>query len=871
MEMPASTPMMKQYREIKKDYPDSILFYRMGDFYEMFGEDALIASKVMNIALTSRDKRADNPVPMCGVPYHALASYLPKMIQNGHKVAICEQMEDPKQAKGVVRREVVRIVTPGAVMEPVLLEDKSHNFLAAVAPSNRGFGLAVVDLSTGLFRVSEFIGERSLRELEHELDRASPKQVLAPDNLEDIHPPLARSLGGSYGACIDRIEGWLFDYENARGAVLEQFNVASLDGFGLEGMDLAVIAAGVAVSYLKDTQKSSLEQINSLTIHNHTDTMPIDPATRRNLELTHDLVNNSRKGSLLDCMDVTRTSMGARTLAEWILRPLIDPEKIGDRLAVVRSFKDNTTLLDSLRDILKQVGDLERITGRVTLKNCSPRDLLALGRSLKPLPGIKTQVQTVNGALALAWLESWDNLSDLCSLLEESISDEPPIHARDGGAIRKGFSKRLDDLKSIQSDSRKLLIELEEHERSRTGITGLRVKYNKVYGYFMEVSRRQAQQAPEDWMRKQSLVNSERFVSPRLKELEEKILGAQESAMELELDIFEKVRTRAASEVSRVQAMASIVGEIDVLSSLAQLARERNYVEPEIDDGDVIEIKQGRHPVLERAGLAERFVPNDASLNRGERMLSVVTGPNMAGKSTFIRQTAIICLMAQVGSFVPALSAKIGVCDRVFTRVGAQDHLQRGQSTFMVEMNETALILNNATSRSLVILDEIGRGTSTFDGISIAWAVAEHLHNLGARTLFATHYHELAELADSLQGVCNLSMAVREWNDEIIFLRKVVEGGADKSYGIQVARLAGLPGEVITRAGEILTQLEADELDSSGHPKLRAKDASGREERQPDLFIPRTSVLDERLRSLDINTMTPVEALNKLAEWKKQL
>lgn len=867
----STTPMMKQFWAIKKNHPDAILFYRMGDFYEMFGDDAVTASKVMNIALTTRDKASANPIPMCGVPYHALSNYLPKMISKGYKVAICEQVEDPRVAVGVVKREVIRVVTPGTVTEPSLLEDKSFNFLAAVAPGKRGFGLAVADLSTGLFRVCELIGERSLLDLEYELDKTCPKQILIPDNLEESHPPLSRALALQYGAILDKLDAWTFGFDNARQAILTQFNVASLDGFGLQSMEQAVRAAGAAISYLRDTQKSSVGQISKIVIHNPSDTMPLDPATSRNLELTRNLADSSPQGTLLSVLDDTKTAMGGRELKEWLLRPLVRAGAICDRLSVVKSLHDDNQLLDAIQDKLSEMGDLERIAGRVTVKTCSPRDLLSLSMSLKPLPQLRELVEGIGASKAKSWMDRWDDLKGLNDYLSRAVSDEPPAHMRDGGAIRPGFSKQLDKLKALQSNSRKLLVQLEEDEKAKTGLTGLKVKYNKVYGYFIEISRRHASSVPDDWMRKQSLVNTERYVSPRLKQLEEKILSATEEAMKLELKLFEEVRAEAAAHAKRAQAMAAIIGELDALSSLSSVAVSNNYVEPVIDEGDDIEIKGGRHPILELAGLDERFVPNDALFDLDTGKLQIITGPNMAGKSTYIRQVAIITLMAQTGSFVPADSARIGLADRIFTRVGAQDHLQKGQSTFMVEMNETALILNNATSRSLIILDEIGRGTSTFDGISIAWAVAEYIHKVGARTLFATHYHELTELADSLSGVRNLSVAVKEWDDEIVFLRKIVEGGADKSYGIQVARLAGLPAEVIKRAGEILIQYETNQLDSSGHPKLKAKEAEGQAGPQADLFTANVSEVEQELEKIDIENLTPLEALNRLSELKKKL
>jgi DNA mismatch repair protein MutS len=864
------TPMMRQYMDLKRQRPDAILFFRMGDFYEMFGEDAVTASKILNIALTTRDKGSESQVPMCGVPHHAVEGYLAKMIRSGYKVAVCDQMEDPRFAKGIVKREITRVVTPGAVMEPALLEDRSHNFLAAVAPGRRGFGLAAADVSTGLVWVMEFTGDNAIGDLENELDRLEARQILAPNSVNEISPPLARVLG-AFGGVVDRVEDWTFDRETARSVLLERFRVANLDGFGLTEMDLATSAAGAVVHYLAETQKGAIAHLNRIVVKNPSDHMLLDQATRRNLELARNIMDGGREGSLLGLLDETVTPMGGRILKEWILAPLTGVTAIRERQETVRAFFENSPMMDSARETMTGLGDMERAVGRAAGPNCSPRDLLALKEALLRLPALRSALEPLETSIGSAWKSMWEEMGELAALLTRAVSPNAPAHARDGGVIREGYDQRLDELRSIQKDARGLILKLEEQERARSGIANLKIKYNRVFGYFFEVTRRQAESVPTEWMRKQSLVNAERFVSPALKELEDKIQNAEEHALDLELALFTDVRASVAQNVRQAQTMAVIAGEIDVYSTLAHVAKTRGYVEPVVDDSGVIEITAGRHPALERAGLTERFTPNDAYLDGESAMISIITGPNMAGKSTFIRQVALICLLAQTGAYVPADSARIGVCDRIFTRVGAQDHLQKGRSTFMVEMNETALILHNATARSLIVLDEIGRGTSTFDGISIAWAVAEHIHKIGARTLFATHYHELAELADSMPGVKNLSVAVREWNDEIIFLRKIVEGGADKSYGIQVARLAGLPREVITRAGEILTQLEANEIDADGHPKLKASGAQSQPVYQLSLFSPYTSEVEDELKILDVNTLTPIEALNKIAQWRKKL
>ena len=867
-----TTPMMRQYLGIKKDNPDCVLFFRMGDFYEMFGEDAVLAARTLNIALTTRDKNSSNPVPMCGVPFHALDTYLPRMIKEGHKVAICEQTEDPKQAKGIVKREVVRVVTPGAVMEASMLDDATNNFLLSIATGKRGFGLSAVDISTGLFRACQFTGPSALEDLLAEIERTEPKQLLVPDGFEERYPSLARELFISYPKIIDKVEPWTFGVANATATLKKRFGVESLDGFGLSDADLATSSAGAAMSYLADTKNGAIAQVGRIIAHNPTDHMLLDPATVRNLELVKNLIDGGRKGSLLELFDLSVTPMGARQIREWLLRPIITVEKIKARLLTSRAFYENENATTNVRKRLTGMGDLERIAGRIAQPGCSPRDLYNFGESLLRLAPLKEELAGISSPIADTWISSWDDMTDVASFITGAIGNDPPAQIRDGGAIQAGHSKELDELRSIKADSKKALMELEKLERKRSLIPSLKIKYNKIYGYFIEISRRHSDAAPADWLRKQSLVNAERYISPSLKELEEKIVSAEEKAGALEFDLFEAVRAQAAKEIYRAQFMAAVAGAIDGFAALAEVARKNGYVEPEVNDSGVISIEKGRHPIIEQAGLEERFVPNDTTLDTENERLAIITGPNMAGKSTYIRQVALITLLAQAGSFVPAKKAVIGVCDRIFTRVGAQDHLQRGKSTFMVEMNEAANILNNATGKSLVILDEIGRGTSTFDGISIAWAVAEYLHKVGARTLFATHYHELTQLADSLPGVKNLSVSAKEWNDEIIFLRTIAEGGADKSYGIQVARLAGLPQAVIKRAAEILVFYEANEFDDAGHPKLKAKGAEEEVNSQLGIFAPPApSKVEKELRTIDVDNLTPVEALNILSELKKKL
>ena len=871
------TPMMKQYLEVKSRHPDTILFFRMGDFYEMFYEDAKKASRILDIALTSRNKNAADPVPMCGIPYHAADTYIARIIKEGLKVAICEQVEDPKSAKGIVRREVIRIVTPGTVIDSSLLNYKRNNYLGAIYPQKNAYGLAVLDVSTGEFKITEFAGTDAFEALSDEFDSLDLKEILIPGNTADKDAGL-NSMKALNNKIFNSYEEWVFEYEIAYNALKDQFHTVSLDGFGCEGLKLAIPAAGAIIHYIKETQKSALEHINRLSYYDKKDYLGLDGSTIQSLDLIHEK-GNEKKDSLLSLLDETVTSMGARKLKDRILKPLIDLEQIILRHKAVEEFIKNSFLRSDVRDLLKGIHDMERIIGRVSFSLFGARDLVALKKSALILPDLWRNLEETQSHLIQAILKDWDNLHNLVDLIEKSIVENPPAAIKEGGVIKNGFNKELDELRSILQDGKSWISHLEEQEKKKTGITTLKVRYNKIYGYYIEVTKKNLDAVPENYVRKQSLVNCERFISQELKEYEAKILGAEEKMIALENEILQTIREKVAKEGKRVQKMATKIAEIDVLLTFSEVSAKYNYSKPEMNNGFEIQISEGRHPIMERMDLETGFIPNDTNMDCDKNRVMIITGPNMAGKSTYLRQVSIIILMSQIGCFVPAKEAKIGIVDKIFSRVGAQDNILKGQSTFMVEMNETANILNNATHRSLIILDEIGRGTSTFDGISIAWSVVEYLHDktkAGAKTLFATHYHELTELAMILEGVKNYNVQVREWNDRIIFLRKITEGGSDKSYGIQVARLAGLPGEVLTRAKEVLSNLEKKEFNEAGIPNLGQKQESpNNKEKKPDqlqLFREQQNdLLLQELKKIDINGMTPIEALNKLNELKKKI
>ncbi len=825
-----TTPMMGQYRRIRGEVsPDTILFFRLGDFYEMFFDDAKEASQILDIALTKRQT-----VPMCGVPYHAVDFYLAKLIKAGKKVAICDQMEDPAAAKGIVRREVTRIVTPGTVLEENVLESARNNFLAGVCEKGGVFGLALLDLSTGTFWIEE---SASLAAIQDNLVRHAPAECVIPGAMRD-DPSFVSLTGGVSGTMLSPYDDWTFEKDAALDLLTRHFGVHSLTGFGCDGCTAGVGAAGAVLHYVTHELRRQVGHVRRLSVKNPTDYMLLDEATVSNLDLVSSR-SPGRAGSatnLLRVLDTTRTAMGSRLLRDWILRPLMDLKEIGRRHDAVEALVKDRKLLADLRDAMAQVKDLERLIARLGAGSGNGRDLKALSISLASLPELKKKAAGHPMPLLASLADDITPLPELVDLIEKTIVDEPPVSVRDGGLIRKDYHKELDELKDAATEGRKWLADFQAREQARTGIKSLKVRHNKVFGYYIEITKSNLEAAPADYIRKQTLVNAERFITPELKEYENKILGAQERSLELEYELFVEIRNAAVQETARIQQSADAIARFDVLGALAERALALNYVRPAMTDGTAVQIKDGRHPVIEQMSEAERFVPNDTLLDGLENQLIVITGPNMAGKSTYIRQVAMIVIMAQMGSFVPAAEAEIGMVDRVFTRVGASDDLARGRSTFMVEMQETANILNNATARSLIVLDEIGRGTSTFDGISIAWAVAEFLHNnprVKAKTLFATHYHELTDLALTMPGVKNYNVLVREKNDKIAFLRKIVAGASDKSYGIQVARLAGLPPEVIDRAKEILANLEEGEFGEGGQPVL-AKHPPKRGKYNPD-------------------------------------
>lgn len=885
------TPLMKQYREIKRRHLDAILLFRMGDFYEMFDQDAVTASKVLEITLTARNKSKGIETPLCGFPFHALDGYVAKLIRRGFKVAVCEQVEDPKLAKGIVKREVTRVVTPGTVLDANLLEAKDNNYLAALYPALDGYGLAVLDISTGAFFLAEAPGKGNLAELDTLLARFMPREIVLPKG----HAPEEglSALLRRYTQAVNGCDDWTFDRETANRTLLDHFKTLTLDGFGVSGMKLGISAAGAALRYIEDTQKTALANVLRITPFRTREHMVLDGACRRNLELARNIHDGSGRGTLLSVLDRTVTSPGGRKLREWLLNPLMDPAEIEQRLDAVGELKESHQLRSGLRTALGDVYDLERLISRVSLGAANARDLLALKQSLAALPGLRALVAPANAKLLYDLAAGWDDLTDVREFIESAVADDPPLSLREGRLIKKGYDAGLDELRSVSSEGKGWIARIEQRERERTGIGSLKVSYNRVFGYYIEVTKANLANAPQDYIRKQTLANAERFITPELKEYEDKVLGAEEKILDLEYTLFQQVRERAALQTVRIQDMARRLAVLDCLASFAEVAAAQNYARPRIAEGDTLRIVEGRHPVIEQLFADERFIPNDTLLDCEDNQLIILTGPNMAGKSTYMRQVALITLMAQAGSFVPAREAEIGLVDRIFTRVGASDFIARGQSTFMVEMTETADILNNATDRSLIILDEIGRGTSTFDGISIAWAVAEYLHSkIRARTLFATHYHELTELALTMDRVKNYTVAIKEWNDQIIFLRRVVEGGADKSYGIQVARLAGLPRPVIERAKEVLANLEQAEFNELGEPVAAPKAAPGTAgtgkrggkklspagagepgaiEPQLGLFATEAGLVFRDLQEMNIDAMTPLEAMNMLHDLKKRV
>ena len=887
--MQHATPMLRQYHEIKRQHPGALLFFRMGDFYELFFDDAIIAAREMEITLTARNREKGQPIPMCGVPHHAASGYIAKLVRKGYRVAICEQTEDPKKSvTKLVRREVIRIITPGTAIDSQLLEARENNYLAAVCGGGQGMAAAFLDLSTGEFLATEFTGEAAWERVLEQLDCFSPREILFPKSLEILFKPKKtedeshKMVNGSNGEpadfqlsgrapALNPIDEWLFAFDYSRGLLLSQFDVASLDGFGLEGRVFATSAAGAIISYVRETQKAEAAHISGVSYFEPNDYLILDSPTVRNLELVETL-GGSRSQTLLGVLDETVTGMGSRLLKQWILRPSMKLGELNARLDSVSELKTALILRDRLRSELKHIADLERLIGRINLGRATPRDLVALKASADCLPNVKDLLADASSSLLEVLTESLDELADLRELIGESIVDEPPATVNDSGYIRTGYDAELDELRGISTSGKGFIAAIESRERTRTGISTLKVKFNNVFGYFIEISKANLRNTPADYERKQTLVNAERYTTPELKEYEQKVLGAEERINEIEQEIFTEIRQVVAMQTRRVQAVAQAIALLDALLSLAEVAARRNYCCPTLGEDDEFFIRTGRHPVIEAMG--ERFIPNDTYLNNSTDRLLIITGANMGGKSTWLRQCALIAIMAQIGSFVPADEARISILDRVFTRVGASDNLASGRSTFMVEMTETANILNTATPRSLVLLDEVGRGTATFDGLSLAWAIAEYLHDNpqhAAKTLFATHYHEMTDLAKLLPGVRNYQMAVKESGGSIVFLRKVVEGIASKSYGIDVARLAGLPRSVVERAREILTNLEANELDVMGRPKLARHLPSRKKAPQASLFEAANEAVVDELRNLETNNLSPEQALEALRRLKERL
>lgn len=873
------TPMMQQYVDTKKEYPDCILFYRLGDFYEMFFEDALTASKELEITLTGKNCGLKERAPMCGIPYHAVDGYLNRLVSKGYKVAICEQMEDPATAKGLVKREVVRIVTPGTNLDTQALDETKNNYIMCVVYIADRYGLSVADVTTGDYFVTEL---ETSGKLFDEIYKFMPSELICNEAfyMSGMDMDLLKER---LGITIYALDAWYFDDALCQRTLKEHFKVNALEGLGLGDYDCGVIGAGALLTYLKETQKTDLAHLTKLTGYAAGKYMMLDSSTRRNLELCETLREKQKRGSLLWVLDKTKTAMGARTLRKYIEQPLIDKEAVERRLDAVEEFKAVAIAREEIREYLSPVYDLERLVCKITYKSANPRDLTAFRSSLSMLPHIRCIMGDMDSALLRELFDSLDTLEDLCRLITDAIQDEPPLAMKEGNIIREGYDEEVDRLRAAKSDGKEWLAKLEEQERQKTGIKNLRIRFNKVFGYYLEVTNSFKNLVPDYYTRKQTLANAERYIIPELKELEDTILGAEDKLYALEYELYCKVRDTIAGEIERIQTTAKAVAQIDVFTSLALVAERNNYVRPRINEKGVIDIKDGRHPVVEKMIPNDMFIANDTFLNDRKNRISVITGPNMAGKSTYMRQTALIVLMSQIGSFVPASSADVGLVDRIFTRVGASDDLASGQSTFMVEMTEVANILRNATCRSLLILDEIGRGTSTFDGLSIAWAVIEHISNsrlLGAKTLFATHYHELTELEGKIDNVNNYCIAVKEKGDDIVFLRKIVKGGADKSYGIQVAKLAGVPDTVIERAKEIVEELSHADITArvkdiavNGHEaKIKTKKFDEVDLAQMSLFdtVKDDDVIDE-IKNLDVSNLTPIDALNTLYQLQNKL
>lgn len=874
------TPMMQQYVKTKEEYKDCILFYRLGDFYEMFFEDAQTAARELEITLTGKDCGLKERAPMCGIPYHAVDSYLNKLVSKGYKVAICEQVEDPKLAKGLVKREVIRVVTPGTNLSTQALDETKNNYLMCIVCMADRYGVAATDITTGDYMVTEVETDRKLLD---EVTKFSPKEIICNQSLTVSGIDL-EDWKNRLGITIYALEDWYFDDELCRRALTEHFKVSTLEGLGLGNYNCGVIASGAILQYLHETQKTALENLTRLTPYVTGTFMIIDSSTRRNLELCETLREKQKRGSLLWVLDKTKTAMGARMLRSFVEQPLIEKEEINRRLEAVAELCSNAIAREEIREYLNPVYDLERLVSKISYRSANPRDMIAFKNSLAMIPHIKYMLGCFESPLLKEIEGEMDPLEDVCSLIDSAIADDPPIAIKEGGIIKEGYHEEIDRLRHAKTEGKTWLADLETKEREATGIKNLKIKFNKVFGYYLEVTNSYKDLVPERYTRKQTLANAERYITPELKELEDMILGAEDKLFSMEYELFSQVRDAVAKEVLRIQTTAKAVAGIDVFASLSLVAERNNYVRPKINERGIIDIKNGRHPVVERMITNDMFIANDTYLDNGSNRISIITGPNMAGKSTYMRQTALIVLMAQIGSFVPAQSARIGIVDRIFTRVGASDDLASGQSTFMVEMTEVANILRNATANSLLILDEIGRGTSTFDGLSIAWAVVEHISNpklLGAKTLFATHYHELTELEGKLSSVNNYCIAVKEKGDDIVFLRKIVKGGADKSYGIQVAKLAGVPDSVIERAKELAAQLSEADITvqaAESRPQTVSK-AKAKPKQYDQVDLEQMSLFDtvsdqdilKELGELEISTLTPIDALNTLYRLQNKL
>lgn len=872
------SPMMQHYLHTKEEYKDCILFYRLGDFYEMFFDDAKVVSKELELTLTGKSCGMEERAPMCGVPFHAAEGYINRLVSRGYKVAICEQVEDPKLAKGIVKREVIRIVTPGTNTDIASLDEARNNYIMSIVYIGDRFGISTADVTTGDFFVTEVDSDRKLLD---EINRFIPSEIICNEALcvsgIDID-----DLKGRLGIAISTLDNWYFGDELARETIASHFHVHSLKGLGLEDYECGIISAGAMLKYLYETQKNGLENILEIHPYSIGKYMIIDSSSRRNLELVETLREKQKRGSLLWVLDKTRTAMGARMLRSYVEQPLIEKSEIIKRQNLIQEFNDNEIVREELREYLNPVYDLERLITRITYQTANPRDMIAFRNSVAMLPAIKQLLDDIDSQMADEIRDDLDTLEDLAEILNASIQDDPPISVRDGDIIKPGFNEEVDRLRSAKTEGKSWLAKLEAEEKEKTGIKNLKIKYNKVFGYYLEVTNSFKDLVPDYYIRKQTLTNAERYITPELKELEDSILGSEDRLVQLEYELYRNVRDMVAHEVSRIQKTAKAVAKLDAFASLSLVACQNNYCKPKINESGIIDIKNGRHPVVEKMIVNDMFIDNDTYLDNNKNRVAIITGPNMAGKSTYMRQTALIVLMAQIGSFVPASSANIGIVDRIFTRVGASDDLASGQSTFMVEMNEVANILRNATSNSLLILDEIGRGTSTFDGLSIAWAVVEHISNtklLGAKTLFATHYHELTELEGKLNGVNNYCIAVKEKGDDIVFLRKIIQGGADRSYGIQVAKLAGLPDSVVDRAKEIVAQLAANDITETVRNISVETNTRKKKEHLDEVDLTQMSLFDtvndediiRELREADIKNMTPLDALNKLNELQNKV